>query len=173
MNLPAPNMIPKMNLLASACHYFLASACHDFHSLILKTSLQFKAKQCSCFQELLEISQGSVFSADFQTQERSWLRAENSLIFGSASGNLWTWRAAVSIMMFLQPQRAWTYVCKPSRHPFEKMADASNPACSIPSELSFWHTEKLDTWQRKNMCSSQPSRKKLNSSWRTICTPGS
>lgn len=44
-------------------------------------------------------------------------------------------------------------------HPFEKMADASNPACSIPWEPTFWHTERTDARQTKSMCSSQPSRK--------------
>lgn len=41
--------------------------------------------------------------------------AENSLLLGSPSANLWTLRAAVTTMTFLEPQRAQTYVCKSSR----------------------------------------------------------
>lgn len=72
------------------------------------------------------------------------------------------WGQMAINMIFLQPQRVQTNVCKPSRLSktyFENMEDATNPVCSTSSELFLWHTQKLDAWHRKSTCSTQPSRK--------------
>lgn len=132
-------------------------------SLILKYFCSFKPHgEVAFWLILMETSQERVFSADFQIQEIPWsiLKIPWYLAVFQPTSELWGQMAIT--MIFLQPQRAQTKVCKPSRLSntfFEKMADATNPVGSLSSELFLWHTQKLDAWQRKSMCSSQPSRK--------------
>lgn len=110
VNLLAPNMRPKMNLLTSSFH--------DFQPFILKHLYSFKPHREVVFLTNTRTTgnlPGKCVLCWFPTPRDVLINAENSLILGSASINLWTLRAAVTTMTFLQPQRAQTYVCKPSR----------------------------------------------------------
>lgn len=122
----------------------ITSTFHGFHPLILKHFYCFKShREVALWLILMEISQESVFSADFQIQEMSWLMLKTPWYLAVFQPTSELWGQMATTMIFLQPQRAQTNMCKPSRlsnTSFEKMADATNPVCSTPSEPFLWHT---------------------------------
>lgn len=148
-----------MNLLTSY-------AFHDFHPLILKHLHSFKPHREVVFLTNTKPTGNlprKCVLCWFPDPRDVLINAESSLILGSASptselrGQL---SPPIRSFSHREPRPMSANHQDYLTYPFGKMADATNPARSIPSELSFWHAEKLDAWQRKSMCSSQPSRKR-------------